>query len=74
MSAYTSRSTSSYNPYAAGQKIYGGGRSFPTSGMVDKQGYKERDAVAKARRDAILRRMKANGTGKFASADSMRKV
>jgi hypothetical protein len=74
MAAYTPRSTSSYNPYAVGDKVYGGGRSFPTAGKVDRQGYKERDAVAKARKDAILRRMKANDRGKFASADSMRRV
>lgn len=74
MSAYTPRSTSSYNPYAVGEKIYGGGRSFPTAGMVDKQGYRERDAVSQARKDAILRRMQANNTGKYASADSLRKV
>lgn len=74
MAAYTPRSTSSYNPYAVGNKVYGGGRSFPTAGMVDKQGYNERDAVSKARKDAILRRMKANDRGKFASADSMRRV
>lgn len=74
MAAYTPRSSSSFNPYAVGNKIYGGGRSFPTSGPVDKAGYRERDAVSKARKDAILRRMKANDSGKFASADSMRKV
>lgn len=74
MAAYTPRSTSSFNPYAVGDKIYGGGRSFPTAGMVDKQGYRERDAVSKARQEAILRRMQADSRGKFASADSLRKV
>lgn len=74
MPAYKPRSTSSYNPYAAGDKIYGGGRSFPTSGPVDKTGYKERDLTSKARRDAILRRLKATQSGNFASADAMRKV
>ena len=72
--ALTPRSTSSYNPYTAGDKLYGGGRSFPTMGPVDKMGYRERDAVSKARRDAIARRLKANASGKFASSDSMRKV
>lgn len=74
MSAYTPRSTSSFNPYSVGNKVYGGGRSFPTAGAVDKQGYRERDSVSKARKDAILRRLMANDRGKYASADSMRKV
>lgn len=62
------------NPYAVGDKVYGGGRPFPTSGPVDKLGYRERDAKHKARRQALLNRMKANNANKFASADSMRKV
>lgn len=72
--AYTPRSTSGINPYSAGKKIYGGGRSFPTMGAVDKLGYRERDAKSKARRNAILRRMKSNNNAKYASADSLRKV
>lgn len=72
--AYSPRSTNNAAPYAAGNKVYGGGRPFPTSGPVDKMGYKERDAKSKARRAAILRRMKANNNAKFASADSLRKV
>ena len=72
--AYTSRTTSGYNPFSVGKKVYGGGRSFPTSGPVDKTGYRERDAVAAARRNAILRRMKAKSKGSFASADAQRKV
>lgn len=72
--AYTPRSQLNVSPYAVGNKVYGGGRSNPTSGPVDKTGYRERDARTKARRDAILRRMKAKQSGKFASADSLRKV
>jgi len=72
--AYSPRSTSGAAPYAVGNKIYGGGRSFPTMGPVDKLGYRERDAKTKARRSAILRRMKANSNAKYASADSLRKV
>ncbi len=74
MAAYTPRSTSSFNPYSAGDKIYGGGRSFPTSGPVDKTGYRERDLTSQARRDAILRRLKATQSGNYASPDAMRKV
>lgn len=63
------------NAYAAGDKIYGSGRSNPTMGPVgDRLGYVERDAKAKARRNAILRRLKANQSGKYASADSLRGV
>lgn len=73
--AYTSRSQSGVAPYSVGNKVYGGGRSFPNLGPVaDKSGYRERDAKSKARRNAILRRLKANSGGKYASADSMRKV
>lgn len=46
-----------FNKYAAGSKIYGGGRPMPTTGKVmDKKGYTERDVKAKARREALLRR------------------
>ena len=72
--AYTPRSESGFNPYAVGNKIYGGGRSFPTSGPVDKLGYRERDLVTKSRRSAILRRMKSNASKNYASADSLRRV
>lgn len=72
--AYSSRSTTGAAPYSVGNKIYGGGRSFPTMGPVDKLGYRERDAKTKARRNAVLRRMKANSNAKYASADSLRKV
>jgi len=58
-----------FNPYAAGNKIYGGGRSNPTSGPVDKAGYRERDLKSKARRNALLRRMKATQTGRYMSSD-----
>lgn len=74
MAAYESRSRSGHNPYAVGNKIYGSGRSFPTVGPVDKLGYSERDAKHRARRQALLNRLKANQQGKFASADSLRKV
>ena len=48
-----------FNSYAAGNKIYGGGRSNPTSGPVDPMGYRERDLKVKAKRNAMLRRLKA---------------
>lgn len=44
-----------FNPYAAGDKTYEGGRPFPNVGKVGakgKAGYAQRDA----RRQAVLRR------------------
>jgi hypothetical protein len=57
------------NPYAAGAKVYGSGRSNPTSGPVDKLGYRERDLMTKARRNALLRRLKAQQLGNYLSSD-----
>jgi len=62
------------NPYAVGNKIYGGGRSFPTMGPVDPMGYAERDLRATAQRNAMLRRMKSNMRGDFGSANSLRSI
>lgn len=45
-----------FNPYAAGNKVYGSGRPAPTYGQVDKTGYAMRDGQAAARREALLRR------------------
>lgn len=72
--AYSPRSTGGVAPYLVGNKVYGGGRSFPTMGPVDKLGYRERDAKSKARRNAILRRMKARANAKYASSDNLRTV
>lgn len=69
-----------FNPYAAGDKVYGTGRSWATRGPVDKLGYRERDAAQKARnrsknrlknkqRNAALRRMKANQDKRYMSSD-----
>lgn len=58
-----------YTPYAAGYKTYGGGRSNPTEGPVDKAGYQEREMLNRARRNAVLRRLKAEQQGAFASPD-----
>lgn len=59
----------SYNAYAAGNKVYGSGRSNPTMGPVDPTGYLERDAAVRMKRNAMLRRMKAGSQGKYMSAD-----
>lgn len=61
-----------FNPYAAGNKVYGAGRPMPTVGPVDKAGYRTRDRLAAARRNAMLRRMKAQLAGNQMSADVRR--
>lgn len=56
----------SFNPYAAGKKTYGGGRSMPNIGPVSgagQQGYNERENKASARKSAILRRLKGQQSG-----------
>lgn len=59
-----------FNPYAVGNKVYGNGRSFPNFGPTfHREGYAERDRMVKARRNALLRRMKAQATGNYMSAD-----
>lgn len=53
-----------FNPYAAGRKVYGGGRSMPNIGPVnDKLGYAERDNKAKAKKNILLRRLKGQMSG-----------
>lgn len=72
--AVQQRSGGGYNPYAVGNKIYGSGRHFPTMGPVDRTGYQERDSRYKARRQALLNRLKAEQKGNYGSADAQRKV
>lgn len=57
-----------FNPYAAGNKLYGSGRLNPTMGPVDPMGYRERDLATAARRNALLRRLKAMQSGHFMSS------
>lgn len=61
-----------FKKYAAGSKIYGGGRSFPTMGPVDKLGYRERDRKTRLKRNAMLRRLKAKQKGRFMDSDVLR--
>jgi len=61
-----------FNKYAAGNKVYGGGRPMPTVGPVDPAGYKERDAL-KVRRTAMLRRMQAQQSGNYMSPNNLRR-
>lgn len=53
-----------FNSYAAGRKVYGGGRSMPNIGPVqDKAGYNERDNKAAARKKALLKRLQGQMSG-----------
>lgn len=63
-----------YLPYSAGNKIYGGGRDAPNLGPVDPMGHRTRDLKYQARRDAMLRRLKAMKNQNFASPDVERSI
>jgi hypothetical protein len=58
-----------FQNYAAGTRRYGGGRDVPNIGPSDKTGYKERDAAARRRRNAMLKRMQAGQAQRFMSSD-----
>jgi hypothetical protein len=60
-----------FNRYAAGGKQYGL-RGAPNIGPVDPLGYRERDLKSKARRNALLRRLKATQAKNFMSPDYLR--
>lgn len=62
-----------FNPFGAGNKVYGGGRSAPNIGPVgNREGYEERDRMARAKRNAMLQRLKAGQQGKFMSQPWLR--
>jgi len=61
-----------FNPYTAGNKVYGSGRSMPTMGAVDPLGYKERDALAAAKRNALLKRLQASQSQNYFSPQWLR--
>lgn len=71
---YQNNNTSGVAPYAVGRRVYGGSRSMPSLGPNDPTGYRERDRRYKARREAIERRLKAQGQGRAMSADALRSV
>lgn len=69
MAAYRGKAYD-YQSYAAGNKLYGFGRSSPhVGGGLDKLGYRERDATNKLKRNAMLRRLKAGNKKNFMSSD-----
>jgi hypothetical protein len=69
MAAYLGKSYD-YQSYAAGNKVYGFGRSSPhVGGGLDRQGYRERDARNRLKRNAMLRRLKSGQRGNYMSQD-----
>lgn len=64
--------TPEFNPFAAGARIYGGGRYNPTMGKVDNTGYAERDRKRKVKLNALRARVKAQTEGRYASPDFLR--
>lgn len=72
--AGTSKIGTPFTPYAAGRRMYGMGRDFPTMGSVDKIGYRERDALAQSRKSAVERRMKAQSQGRMMQPDVLRRL
>ena len=63
-----------FQPYAAGDKRYGAsGRDAPNIGpTANRQGYAERDLVAKARRNYMLRQMQNRQRGNFMDPSVLR--
>ena len=63
-----------FNPYAAGEKRYGAsGRDAPNIGPTSSpEGYRERDLVKRARRNYMLRMMKAKQRGRHMSPEALR--
>lgn len=69
MAAYQGKSYD-FNSYAAGNKVYGGGRSSPhVGGGLDKLGYAERDLAHSAKRNALLRRMQKHQKKQYMSSE-----
>lgn len=61
-------------PYAAGDKIYGGGRDAPNLGPVNPMGYRDRDLKYQARRTAMQRRLMALKNANYMSPDVGREI
>lgn len=66
--------TPEFNPFAAGARVYGGGRLNPTMGAVDPTGYATRDRKRKAKMNALAARTKAQVTGNYASPNFLRSL
>jgi hypothetical protein len=66
--------TLSFNPYSAGDKIYGNMTNSPTRGAVDKTGYANRDRKLAVRRNAVLAMMKQKQKGAHGNSNVQRFV
>lgn len=72
---YLRGSIQTFNPFAAGRKVYGNGSYAPNLGPTSSpDGYRTRDAIARARRTAMLRRLKATQQGNYMSEDYLRRT
>lgn len=67
--AYLMGRGNQFQPYGAGPKRYGPtGRTSPNIGPVgDLGGYRQRDAMAQAKRNAMLAKLQAGQKGNFMS-------
>lgn len=62
-----------FNPFSAGGKVYGSGRSAPNIGPTrSPEGYAERDRKGVARRNAMLKRLKAGQRGRLITPEYLR--
>lgn len=63
-----------FQPYAAGDKRYGAsGRDAPNIGPTSNlEGYAERDRIKKAKRNYMLKAMKAKRSGKYMTPEALR--
>lgn len=68
-----SRTNYEFNQYAAGSKVYNGGDSAPHRGPMDKGALADRKIKTEARRNALLRRMKATQSGNYMNSDALRR-
>ena len=66
--------TPEFNPFAAGARKYGMGRTNPTSGAVDPSGYAARDLKRKAKMNALAAKTKASAKGNYASPNYLRSL
>lgn len=65
--------SSGFNSYAAGSKVYNGGSSAPALGPMGlRPGAQENQLAVQARRNALLRRLKAGQGGSMMSPDWLR--
>jgi hypothetical protein len=69
--AYLQGAGQNFNKYAAGTRRYGGGRDVPNVGPSDPIGYAVRDRMNNAKRNAMLRRLKAQQKRRYMSSDNL---